>query len=104
LRVFERGLQAERTSLSWTRTAFAVLGNGALLMLHDIQDHKAGFGLLAACVAVAVALLVYLVGLRRQRVLARDPLPGRITPSPDVYVVTVGVLILIVVSVLSLPL
>lgn len=104
MRVFERGLQAERTSLSWTRTAFAVLGNGALLMLHDIADHKAGFGLVAACVAVGVALLVYLVGLRRQRVLARDPLPNRIAPSPEVYVVTVGVLILIVVSVLSLPL
>jgi hypothetical protein len=104
LRAFERGLQAERTSLSWTRTAFAVLGNGALLMLHDIADHRAGFGLVAAGVAVAVALLVYLVGLRRQRVLARDPLPSRITPSPEVEVVTVGVLILIVVSVLSLPL
>ncbi|ORA37598.1 DUF202 domain-containing protein [Mycobacterium aquaticum] len=104
MRVFERGLQAERTSLSWTRTAFAVLGNGALLMLHDIADHKAGFGLVAAGVAVAVALLVYLVGLRRQRVLARDPLPDRITPSPDVYVVTVSVLILTVVSVLTLPL
>lgn len=98
------GLQAQRTSLSWTRTAFAVLGNGALHMLHDIQQHKAGFGLVAAGVAVAVALLVYLVGLRRQRLLAQHPLPSRITPTRDVHVVTAGVLILIVVSVLSSPL
>ena len=96
------GLQAQRTSLSWTRTAFAVLGNGALRMLHDVQQHKAGFGLVAACVAVAVALLVYLEGLRRQRLLARHPLPGRITPGREVHVVTAGVLILIVVSVVSL--
>jgi uncharacterized membrane protein YidH (DUF202 family) len=100
----DRGLQAQRTSLSWTRTAFAVLGNGALLMLRDIRDHKAGFGLAAAGVALAVALLVYLVGLRRQRALARQPLPSRIAPSPDVYVVTAGVVILVVVSVLSLVL
>lgn len=97
------GLQAQRTALSWTRTAFAVLGNGALLMLHDITHHKAGFGLVAACLAAAVALLVYAVGLRRQRVLAHHPLPNRITPTHEVHVVTAGVLILIAVSVLSLP-
>lgn len=98
----DRGLQAQRTSLSWTRTAFAVLGNGVLLMLHDVAHHRAGFGLIAAVVAVAVALLVFLVGMRRQRALACQPLPGRITPALEVHVVTVGVLVLIVVSVLSL--
>lgn len=95
------GLQAQRTSLSWTRTAFAVLGNGALLMLRDVAHHRAGFGLVAAGVAVAVALLVYLVGVRRQWTLARHPLPAKVTPVFEVHVVTAGVLILIVVSVLS---
>ncbi|MDV3127106.1 DUF202 domain-containing protein [Mycobacterium sp. 21AC1] len=98
------GLQAQRTSLSWTRTSFAVLGNGALLMLHDIQDHRAGFGLAAAAVAVVIALLVYLVGVRRQRTLARHPLPRNVRPVREVHVVTIGVLVLIVVSVFSLPL
>ncbi|MUL80644.1 MULTISPECIES: DUF202 domain-containing protein [unclassified Mycolicibacterium] len=99
----DRGLQAQRTALSWTRTAFAVLGNGALLMLHDIGGHRAGFGLVAAGVAVAIAVLVFLVGVRRQRALAGHPLPSRITPAVEVHLVTAGVLILIVVSVLSLP-
>lgn len=98
------GLQAQRTSLSWTRTSFAVLGNGALLMLHDIGHHRAGFGLVAAGVAVVIALAVYLVGVRRQRTLARHPLPKRVRPTLEVHAVTVAVLILIAVSVLSLPL
>jgi uncharacterized membrane protein YidH (DUF202 family) len=93
------GLQAERTSLAWTRTSLAVLANGALLMLHDIAHHRSGFGLAAAGIAVVVAVLTYLVGLRRQRVLATDPLPARLTPRTEVAVVTVAVLVLIAVSV-----
>ena len=97
------GLQAQRTSLAWTRTSFAVLGNGALLMLHDIADHRAGFGLVAAGVAVLIAVTVYLIGVRRQRTLARHPLPTRIIPIAEVHLVTAAVFILIAVSVLSLP-
>ena len=96
------GLQAQRTSLAWTRTSFAVLANGALLMAHDIQHHRAGFGLLAAGIAVVVALTTYLIGVRRQRVLARYPLPQHITARTEVQLVTAGVLILIVVSVSAL--
>ncbi|CAN5858390.1 hypothetical protein BH10ACT9_BH10ACT9_49360 [soil metagenome] len=96
------GLQAQRTSLAWTRTSFAVLANGALLMVRDIAHHRAGFGLLAAAVAVLVAVLIYLIGMRRQRILAIHPLPQQITPRTEVLVVTAGVLVLIVVSVLAL--
>ncbi|MGV0741970.1 DUF202 domain-containing protein [Mycolicibacterium sp. XJ870] len=103
MRTFEQTLPAQRTALSWTRTSFAVLGTGALHMLHDLQDHRAGFGLVAAGVAVVISLLTYLVGVRRQRQLAREPLPTRLAPTVEVHVVTVGVLILIAVSVLSLP-
>ncbi|MGV9799776.1 DUF202 domain-containing protein [Mycobacterium sp. NPDC003449] len=103
MRTFEQTLPAQRTALSWTRTSFAVLGTGAVHMLHDIQDHRAGFGLVAAGVAVVVALGVYLVGAGRQRTLAKQPLPRRITPTVQVHAVTVGVIILIAVSVLSLP-
>lgn len=97
------GLQAQRTSLAWTRTSFAVLANGAILMAHDIRDHRAGFGLVAAGVAVVIAVTVYFVGMRRQRTLARHPLPTRVTPAFEVHLVTVAVLILIAVSVLSIP-
>jgi uncharacterized membrane protein YidH (DUF202 family) len=97
------GLQAQRTSLAWTRTSFAVLGNGALLMVKDIADHRAGFGLVAAGVALVIALMVYLVGMRRQRTLACHPLRQRIAPTVEVHLVTVAVFILIAVSVFSLP-
>jgi len=96
------GLQAQRTSLAWTRTSFAVLLNGAVLMLHDIAHHRAGFGLLAAAVALLVALLTYGIGLRRQRLLARHPLPQPLAPRTEVVVLTVAVLVLIAVSVLAL--
>ncbi len=97
------GLQAQRTSLAWTRTSFAVLANGAILMLHDIAHHRAGFGLVAAGVAVVIAVTVYFVGMRRQRTLARHPLPARVTPRTEVYLVTAAVLFLIAMSVFSIP-
>lgn len=98
----EAGLQAQRTSLAWTRTSLAVLANGALLMLHDIAHHRVGFGLAAAGVAAAVAALTYLIGVRRQRILARQPLPVAITARVEVVAVTAAVVILIVVSVAAL--
>lgn len=98
----DSGLQAQRTSLAWTRTSFAVLANGALLMLHDIAHHRAGFGLVAAGIAVAVAALTYAIGVRRQRLLASVPLPQHLTPGTEVIVVTAAVLLLIAVSVVAL--
>ena len=103
MRTFEQTFPEQRTALSWTRTSFAVLGTGAVHMLHDVQDHRAGFGLVAAGVAVLISLLTYLVGVRRQRLLARQPLPTRLAPTAEVHMVTAGVLILIAVSVFSLP-
>ncbi|CAN5799476.1 DUF202 domain-containing protein [soil metagenome] len=93
------GLQAQRTSLAWTRTSFAVLANGALLMVRDIHHHEAGFGLVAGVVAVLVAAVTFLIGLRRQRRLATDPLPQSITPRREVYLLTALVLVLIGISV-----
>ena len=100
---YDPGLQAERTALAWTRTSFAVLANGALLMLRDFGHHPSGLGLVAACVAIGLAFATYSIGVRRQRTLIRRPLPQRITPRRQVYMLGVFVFVLIVVSVASLP-
>jgi uncharacterized membrane protein YidH (DUF202 family) len=82
----EGGLQAERTSLAWTRTSFAVLGNGALLLVKQLPYYRSPGALILAGIAAVVALVVYVVGLQRQRTLARRPLPRHITPRREVHV------------------
>ena len=101
------GLQPERTALAWTRTSFAVLANGALLMVRNFHGHIGGhsgaFRLFAVGLAFTLALSTYLIGRRRQRTLACRPLPRRITPRRQVYFVGMSVLVLILVSALALP-
>lgn len=92
------GLQAERTTLSWTRTSFATLANGALLMIKDFPGSAGPLGLIPAGLAGTVALGIYVIALQRQRTLRRRPLPTRITPRPQVYLIGASVLLLIVVT------
>jgi uncharacterized membrane protein YidH (DUF202 family) len=102
------GLQPERTALAWTRTSFAVLTNGALLMVRNLHDEfgfrgdYGSFRLFAVGVAIALALCTYLIGVRRQRILARRPLPQQMTPRREVHLVGISVLVLIVASALAL--
>lgn len=76
----DRGLQAERTTLAWTRTAFALLVNGVLLTLKDTQGADGPAGLIPAGLAGAAASCCYVIALQRQRALSHRPLPARITP------------------------
>ena len=78
-RLRESGLQAERTALAWTRTSFAVLGNGVLFVLKQVPHYRDPSPLIMAGIAAFVALIAYLIGLRRQRTLTRRPLPHKIT-------------------------
>ena len=60
------GLQAERTTLAWERTALALLANGVLLLLQHVRD--TGWSALpvsAAGIVLAVACVV--LGTRRGR-------------------------------------
>lgn len=93
----DNGLQAERTTLAWTRTSFAFLANGALLTLKDLGSNGLA-GLIPAGLAAAVALCTYLIALQRQRTLGHRPLPTRITARRPVCLVGVAVLLLIVVT------
>jgi uncharacterized membrane protein YidH (DUF202 family) len=98
LHTFANTLPAERTTLAWTRTSFAVLGNGALLAIKDLHGFEGLTRLIAPVLAALVATCTYLIALRRQRTLRQRPLPARISARPQVYTVGFGVLLLIVVT------
>jgi hypothetical protein len=49
-----------------------------------------------------LALSTYLIGFRRQRLLAQRPLPDRISPRREVYLTGVAVVALILISALAL--
>ena len=93
----DRGLQAERTALSWSRTSFAFLVNGALLMIRNLHGPLGPAGVIPAVLAGAVALLTYCIAVRRQRTLQR-PIGTRITARRPIYVIGVASLLLIVVT------
>lgn len=97
----DRGSQADRTTLAWTRTSFAFLANGALLMIRNLHGSVGPTGLIPAALAGAVALGTFLIALQRQRTLQQRPLPERITPRRQVHVIGTAVLALIVVTTLA---
>jgi uncharacterized membrane protein YidH (DUF202 family) len=83
--------------LAWTRTSFALLANGVLLTIKNL--HSTGLpGLIPALLAAAAACCTYVIALQRQRTLQQRPIPARITPRRQVYIVGVGVLVLIAVT------
>jgi hypothetical protein len=88
--------------LAWTRTSLAVLANGAILLVRDTHGKASTLQLVAAGAAAVLALSTYLVGVRRQRILARRPLPDRVSPRREVYLTGVAIISLILISALAL--
>ncbi|HEX3545275.1 MAG TPA: DUF202 domain-containing protein [Mycobacterium sp.] len=87
-----RGLQAERTQLSWERTAIGFLAGGAIPLLR--QGGPLAFGRTSlAILAILLALLVIWLGYVRAK---RMPLP----PKAEIYLIggaTAGFAVVIVV-------
>jgi len=98
----EPGRQAERTTLAWTRTSFAVLANGALLVVKDLHAHARPLNLIAAGLAIALALATCVIGIERQRTLARRPLPQDIAPRRSVRLIGISLIVLIGVTAIAL--
>jgi len=97
-----RETQPQRTTLAWSRTSLAVLANGALLMVPATQRNADALHFVAAGIAAALALSTYLIGIARQRKLAHDPLPDRISPRREVYLTGAAVIALILITEVSL--
>jgi len=96
------GLQAERTALAWTRTSLAFLVNGVLLIVKQPHHNEGPLRPIAAGFAGIIAVVIYFVGLRRERTLAQRPLPSRVTARADVQLVGIAVLVLITVTAVGL--
>lgn len=80
------GLQAERTSLSWERSAFGFLVGGALILLRPHGPLELGRAVLAS-LAGALALLVLALGYVRSRQLSEG---RRDIPPPRIEVFILG--------------
>jgi uncharacterized membrane protein YidH (DUF202 family) len=80
------GLQAERTLLSWERSAFGFLVGGVLVLLRP--HGPLGFGRSALAVVAGVLALVALwLGYRRSRRVNTGP--GTV-PAPELEVLVLG--------------
>jgi uncharacterized membrane protein YidH (DUF202 family) len=80
------GLQAERTLLSWDRTALGLLGNGALLLLRDV--HPLGMArIVPAGAALLLAVLCALAGRLRAKRIGQ---PKATVAAPTLEVVVLG--------------
>jgi uncharacterized membrane protein YidH (DUF202 family) len=94
----DQGSQADRTTLAWTRTSFAFLANGALLMIRNLHGTAGPTGLIPAVLAGVVAFGTFLIAVHRQRTLQQLPIPERVTPRSQVYTIGTAVLVLIAVT------
>lgn len=103
--VQDRGLQAERTTLAWTRTALAVAVSGALLLVRDRHFCGSPARIAVFVGTAALAAAVYAVGVHRRRQLRADPRPctatgRRCVPAIGTAVIMEGALVL---AYLALP-
>ena len=84
------GLQAERTLLSWERTALGLLANGALLMLRG-TGLTGPLILFPAGAALVLSVIATVIGLHRRRQIGTGADGTVAAPSIEVLVLGAGV-------------
>lgn len=65
-----RGLQRERTSLAWTRTALALVGNGLLVLVRHEHAFPLGVAVALSSFWLGLALLVLWYANRRSQLVS----------------------------------
>lgn len=86
LRPADSGLQAERTTLAWARTAMTVFANALLALRAGIVGQRWPVTALGIVLLVSATALMMIGGVRRRQLLSdRGPSP----PSPGMMFGTV---------------
>ena len=79
------GLQAERTSLAWTRTAVLVVANSFLVLRSGAVKHSLHLALLGSTLLVCASTLLIFVAIRKTALLKHRELTA---PSQTTVLLT----------------